>query len=35
MEEFVTAHALYQQFLSAPEAYVLMVGFIACGTKPI
>ncbi|HSD82861.1 MAG TPA: methyltransferase domain-containing protein [Anaerolineae bacterium] len=31
--EFETAQALYQQFVTAPNAYVLMVGLIGCGKK--
>ena len=31
--EFETAQALYQQFETAPNAYVLMTGLIGCGEK--
>ena len=32
-EEFETAQTLYQQFVAAPNAYVMMVGLIGCGEK--
>ena len=33
LSEYATAHALYHKFQAAPDAYVLMVGLIACGEK--
>ncbi|MBD2385983.1 class I SAM-dependent methyltransferase [Cylindrospermum sp. FACHB-282] len=34
LEEFATAHVAYQRFLKSPDAYVLMLGLIACGERP-
>lgn len=31
--EFATAHNAYQHFLTSPNAYILMLGLIACGEK--
>lgn len=33
LPEYATAHALFRQFQAAPDAYVLMVGLMACGEK--
>lgn len=33
VSEYAMAHTLFRQFLTAPDAYVLMVGLIACGEK--
>lgn len=33
LSEYATAHTLFRQFQAASDAYVLMVGLIACGEK--
>jgi SAM-dependent methyltransferase len=33
-EEFTKAHRAYQHFLTSSNAYILMLGLIACGEKP-
>lgn len=33
-QEFATAHIAYQRFLKSPDAYILMLGLIACGERP-
>jgi ubiquinone/menaquinone biosynthesis C-methylase UbiE len=34
MSSFVTAHALYNEFLAAPDAEVILLGFIGAGRRP-
>jgi ubiquinone/menaquinone biosynthesis C-methylase UbiE len=34
LQEYLTAVAAYQEFLKTPDAYIMMVGFLAHGIKP-